>query len=245
MGGKHRMPRDPVRAALPYCAVAGIAAIVVGNAMAEPTTEELPSADLAQLTADKIPLSASPSTTSRVPEPREERVFELTPIETTTEEPDPEIVAVVEEAEPEYVEAEPEYVEPEYEPATAVSSLGQGAANVAMQYLGWPYVGDGSSWGGSSPSQGGFDCSGLMQWSWSQVGVNISRSTWGQISDGWSVGLGNVAPGDLIFTNGVGHVGMYVGNGQVIEAQSPGTNIMLTPLATFTANGVNDVRRMA
>ncbi|MGL5084806.1 MAG: SH3 domain-containing protein, partial [Clostridium sp.] len=63
-----------------------------------------------------------------------------------------------------------------------------------------------------------FDCSGLMQWSFAQAGINIGRTTYDQINNGIEVSLYDVEVGDLIFTDDIGHVGMYIGNDQWIEA---------------------------
>lgn len=137
------------------------------------------------------------------------------------------------------------------EPApSTTASIGQAAANEAMKYLGVPYWGDGSTYGGSSPSDPGFDCSGLTQWAWHVAGVDIPRDTWGQMTAGWEVSLDDLRVGDLIFSNSGGHVVMYVGivdgEPKVIEAQAPGTNIMLTPLQNVVDwYGIVSVRRVA
>ncbi|MGL5416141.1 MAG: SH3 domain-containing protein, partial [Clostridium sp.] len=62
----------------------------------------------------------------------------------------------------------------------------------------------------------GFDCSGLMDWAFSQVGINIGRTTYQQATAGRAVSLNDVRPGDLLFFKGDVHVGMYIGNGQWI-----------------------------
>ena len=73
-----------------------------------------------------------------------------------------------------------------------------------------------------------FDCSGLMQWSFRQVGINLGRTTYDQINNGFEVSTNSVKPGDLLFFRNLGHVGMYVGNGQWIESPKPGTNVRIT-----------------
>ena len=70
-----------------------------------------------------------------------------------------------------------------------------------------------------------FDCSGLMQWGFRQVGINIGRTTYDQIYNGYEVSLSNLQPGDLLFNKDISHVGMYVGNGQWIEAPNSSANI--------------------
>ena len=70
-----------------------------------------------------------------------------------------------------------------------------------------------------------FDCSGLMQWGFRQVGINIGRTTYDQINNGDKVSLSNLQPGDLLFNKDITHVGMYVGNGQWIEAPNSNADI--------------------
>ena len=70
-----------------------------------------------------------------------------------------------------------------------------------------------------------FDCSGLMQWGFAQAGITIGRTTWDQIGNGVGVSLNNLKPGDLLFYSNLQHVGMYVGNGQWIEAPNKNANV--------------------
>lgn len=119
-----------------------------------------------------------------------------------------------------------------YTSTAAGNSLGERIVATAKKYLGMPYV-----WGGSSPSQGGFDCSGLCQYAYAQNGVSIPRVTYDQVKQGTTV-TGALQPGDLLFSNydasGPGHVVMYIGNGQIIEAQQPGTNILIRSVPAYT-----------
>lgn len=88
--------------------------------------------------------------------------------------------------------------------------------NIAFKYLGTPYV-----WGGSSPS--GFDCSGFVQYVYREAGINISRTTYTQISEGYAVS--DLQPGDLVFFGSYSapyHVGIYIGSGQYIHAPTEG-----------------------
>lgn len=94
----------------------------------------------------------------------------------------------------------------------------------ALQYLGTPYV-----WGGTSPW--GFDCSGLMQYVYAQHGIYLSRTTYTQIYDGVQVSASNLQPGDLIFPN-ADHVGMYIGNGQMIHAPQPGDVVKISNIGS-------------
>ncbi|WP_294135145.1 C40 family peptidase [uncultured Clostridium sp.] len=73
-----------------------------------------------------------------------------------------------------------------------------------------------------------FDCSGLMQWGFSKANISIGRTTYDQIKSGVEVSLDSVQPGDLLFYSDLGHVGMYIGNGQWIESPNSGKTIRIT-----------------
>ena len=73
-----------------------------------------------------------------------------------------------------------------------------------------------------------FDCSGFMQWGFSKANISIGRTTYDQIKSGVEVSLDNVQPGDLLFYSDLGHVGMYIGNGQWIESPNSGKTIRIT-----------------
>jgi cell wall-associated NlpC family hydrolase len=96
---------------------------------------------------------------------------------------------------------------------------------IAMQYLGTPYV-----WGGASPS--GFDCSGLVMYVYAQVGVSLPHYTGGQWTypDSVAVARNQLEPGDLVFFDNIGHVGIYVGNGQFIHAPHTGSVVRIDSL---------------
>jgi cell wall-associated NlpC family hydrolase len=99
----------------------------------------------------------------------------------------------------------------------------QGAVAYAMQELGTPYV-----WGGAAP--GGFDCSGLVMWAYAQVGVSLPHSSYAQWNYGVPVSVDQLEPGDLVFFDGLGHVGMYIGGGQFIEAPHTGAFVQISNL---------------
>ncbi|MHB8681177.1 MAG: C40 family peptidase [Acidimicrobiales bacterium] len=108
----------------------------------------------------------------------------------------------------------------------------QTAVNAAESQIGVPY-----EWGGESPGQG-FDCSGLTQWSWRQAGVGIPRTANDQYHAIPWVSLANLEPGDLVFWGSGGyaeHVGIYIGNGDVVHAPSSGETVRVQAI---WANGL-------
>ncbi|WP_406416737.1 NlpC/P60 family protein [Streptomyces sp. NBC_01614] len=118
-----------------------------------------------------------------------------------------------------------------------VAPSGRAAAAVAAAHsaLGRPYV-----WGANGPS--GFDCSGLIQWSYAQAGVAMPRTSQGQRYAGRQVPLSEAQPGDVVTYRGdASHVGMYVGNGQVIHAPYPGAPVRYDPVGMMPGATVTRV----
>jgi len=107
--------------------------------------------------------------------------------------------------------------------AVAPPSQYTGVVGIAMRYLGVPYV-----WGGASPS--GFDCSGFVMYVFAQVGVSLPHSSGAQYGYGVGVSQGELQPGDLVFFNGLGHVGIYIGGGQFIHSPHTGDVVKISSL---------------
>lgn len=97
------------------------------------------------------------------------------------------------------------------------------AVKFALSKIGLPYV-----WGATGPNA--YDCSGLTQAAWKAAGIDISRTTYTQIDHGVPVPRSMAAVGDLVFPH-AGHVQMYIGNNQVVEAPHSGANVRISQLA--------------
>ena len=111
------------------------------------------------------------------------------------------------------------------EPFTAAPpSRYGGVVGIAMQYLGVPYV-----WGGASPS--GFDCSGFIMYVYAQVGVSLPHHAASQYGSGSPVSRDALEPGDLVFFNGLGHAGIYIGGGQFIHSPHTGDVVKISSLS--------------
>ncbi|MET9131742.1 NlpC/P60 family protein [Streptomyces antibioticus] len=114
-------------------------------------------------------------------------------------------------------------------PASGRAGAALAAARTA---LGRPYV-----WGANGPS--GFDCSGLVQWSYAQAGVALPRTSQAQAHAGRRVPLSQARPGDIVtYRSDASHVGMYVGNGQVIHAPYPGAPVRYDPVGMMPVSAV-------
>ncbi|HEU5491036.1 MAG TPA: NlpC/P60 family protein [Gaiellaceae bacterium] len=114
-------------------------------------------------------------------------------------------------------------VVPTYDADAPAARYGH-VVGIALQYLGIPYV-----WGGSSPSTG-FDCSGFTSYVYAQVGVYLPHHAASQYNMGTPVAYEQLAPGDLVFFSGLGHVGLYIGGGQFVHAPHTGDVVRISSL---------------
>jgi cell wall-associated NlpC family hydrolase len=104
------------------------------------------------------------------------------------------------------------------------SRYSSAVVEIAMQYLGVPYV-----WGGASPS--GFDCSGLVVYVFAQLGVSLPHYTGSLWQMGSPVAYDQLQAGDLVFFNGLGHMGIYIGGGQFIHAPHTGDVVKISSMS--------------
>jgi peptidoglycan DL-endopeptidase CwlO len=112
-----------------------------------------------------------------------------------------------------------------------------GVVGIAMQYLGIPY-----RWGGASPSTG-FDCSGFTMYVYAQVGISLPHNAAMQYSMGSPVGREFLQPGDLVFFNGLGHVGIYIGGNQMIHSPHTGDVVKISALTGWYSSTYVGARR--
>ena len=120
---------------------------------------------------------------------------------------------------------------------TASSAAAQAAVNTALAQVGDPYV-----WGAAGPDA--FDCSGLTQYAYSAAGVALPHSSSAQSQMGIPVSRAQLQPGDLVFFySPVSHVGMYIGNGQMVHASTSGEPVKVVSLDSM--GSYNSARRIA
>jgi cell wall-associated NlpC family hydrolase len=120
--------------------------------------------------------------------------------------------------------------------AAAVTGAGVGTQAVALaqQQLGTPYV-----FGGAKP--GGFDCSGLVQWTYAQLGVSLPRTSAEQGRTGAPVSPADARPGDLVYFDHAGpvdHIGIYAGNGTMVVAPHTGATVRVEKVDLSTATSI-------
>jgi len=123
------------------------------------------------------------------------------------------------------------------EASVAPPSQYTGVVGIAMRYLGTPYV-----WGGASPS--GFDCSGFVMYVYAQVGVSLPHSSYAQYGVGVAVSQSDLQPGDLVFFDGLGHDGIYIGGGQFIHSPHTGDVVKISSMTGWYAATYVGARRI-
>ena len=107
------------------------------------------------------------------------------------------------------------------------SSTGNAIVDYAYQFIGTPYV-----YGGKGPNV--FDCSGFTSYVYRHAaGIEIGGDTWSQAGVGVAVSRDELQPGDLVFTYGLGHVGIYVGGGSYIHAPQPGESVKVSQITGY------------
>jgi len=104
------------------------------------------------------------------------------------------------------------------------SAVGGSVTDIAMQFMGVPYV-----WGGASPS--GFDCSGFVMFVYARAGVSLPHSSRAQFGYGVAVSRGSLEPGDLVFFGSpIHHVGIYVGGGNMVHSPHTGSSVRINSI---------------
>ncbi|SBM43947.1 Hypothetical protein PFR_JS13-2_1804 [Propionibacterium freudenreichii] len=118
--------------------------------------------------------------------------------------------------------------------ATAATSAAQTAINFALAQVGKPYV-----WGAVGPNA--YDCSGLTMAAYKAAGISLPRVTYSQMAAGTAVSQSTMVPGDLIFFYGGEHVGIYLGNGQVVHAADYGTGVIVGTVSSMPVSSVTHI----
>jgi cell wall-associated NlpC family hydrolase len=110
-----------------------------------------------------------------------------------------------------------------------------GRAAIAIRYA-MAQVGKAYVYGAAGPSA--FDCSGLMMMAWAQAGISLPHSSSAQYGVGRHVSSNDLQPGDLVFYySPISHVGMYIGNGLIVEAANPGAGVRVSPVFSMPYAG--------
>lgn len=137
-----------------------------------------------------------------------------------------------------------------YSPTATNGTAATGTADAviaeARKYVGMPYV-----WGGSSPADGGMDCSGLVQYVYGQNGVDLPRVSADQARSGTAVpSLDQARPGDLVAwdnstrNSGADHIAIYLGDGKILEAPRTGLDIRVISIADSGHGTPDYIRRV-
>jgi len=118
-------------------------------------------------------------------------------------------------------------------------TLGERMVDYARHFVGIRY-----SWGGTSPRTG-FDCSGFVRFVYAHFGISLGHSSFSDLSRGRGVGRWALKPGDLVFFDGGGHVGIYIGRGRFIHAPHSGTFVRIETMAGWYSTRFDGARRIA
>jgi cell wall-associated NlpC family hydrolase len=117
-------------------------------------------------------------------------------------------------------------------------TLGDRVVDFARHLIGVRY-----SWGGTSPRTG-FDCSGFVRYVYAHFGISLAHSSFADFWRGRHVGRWALKPGDLVFFDGAGHVGIYVGHGRFIHAPHTGTVVRISTMSGWYASQFDGARRL-
>ena len=117
--------------------------------------------------------------------------------------------------------------------------LGLRAVSFARRLIGVPY-----RYGGTSPRTG-FDCSGLVRYVYGHFGVALAHSSFSDFVRGRRIGRWQLKPGDLVFFDGAGHVGIYVGRGRFIHAPHSGTVVRISTMNGWYGARYDGARRVS
>ena len=122
--------------------------------------------------------------------------------------------------------------------ATVVAQKEEKVVSFARHFLGVRYV-----YGGTSP-RSGFDCSGFTRFVYAHFGIDLPHYSGAQFDMGHRVSRGGLRPGDLVFFDGLGHVGLYIGGGKFIHAPHTGTTVSVDALAGWYSGRFDGARRL-
>jgi cell wall-associated NlpC family hydrolase len=122
--------------------------------------------------------------------------------------------------------------------ATAIAHEQQRVVRFARKFIGVRYV-----YGGTSP-RSGFDCSGFTRFVYAHFGISLPHFSGAQFDRGHRVSRRGLRPGDLVFFDGLGHVGIYIGHGDFIHAPHTGTDVQISPLAGWYSALYDGARRL-